>query len=253
MSKLELFKQYTLDKSALIPLYFQIKNVLKDMLTRGYLTPGDMIPPEYTLCETFNISRTTIRQALLELVDEGTFYRVKGRGTFVSQNKICHNLLEEKALFSNGLINQGLQPTTIVVEQKTISASIEVAAALKIPANSEVISLKRLRYVNGDPLYINQTYLPYNLCKSILNNNFNEMSLCKLLSQNIHTKLSHSHYSFEAVTATKEDCELLEISKITAIQLISSISYNKFNIPVKHTICRYRGDKNALTIEHIHE
>jgi GntR family transcriptional regulator len=253
MSKIELFKQYPLDKSALVPLYFQIKNVFKDMLNRGYLEPGDMIPTEYELCSTFNISRTTIRQALTELVEEGFFYRVKGRGTFVSQNKLCHNLLEEKALFSHGLINKGIQPITVVIEHKIIQAPVDVANALQIPTSSQVLSIKRLRYANGDPIYINQTYLPYHLCKSILDHNLNEASLCMLLSKNIHTRLAQTRYSFEAVTATKEDCELLEISKITAIQLINSISYNKFNVPVKHTTCRYRGDKNVFTLEQIHE
>lgn len=253
MSNIEQFKKYTLDKSALVPLYFQIKNIIKDMLNNGYLTPGDMIPAEYELCSAFSISRTTVRQALSELVEEGIFYRVKGRGTFVSQEKINHNLQEEKALFTNGLINKGLEPTTMVVEHKTIPASAEVAAALGLSVNAEVISLKRVRYTNNDPIYIKQTFLPYNLCKNILEYDLNEESLCNLLSKNIQTKLSYSQYSFEAVTATKEDCELLNISKITAIQLSNSISYNKFNIPVKYTICRYRGDKNTFFIKQIHE
>lgn len=252
MCTIEQFKQYALDKSALIPLYFQIKNMLMDMLKHGHLAPGDMIPTEYELCATFNISRTTIRQALTELVDEGVFYRVKGRGTFVSQNKIHHNLLDEKALQTNELINKGLYPATTVIELKTVPASVEVSTALKIPVSTDVISLKRLRYINEEPINITQTYLPYTLCKSILHSDFNKVTLSPLLSENIHTKLKNTKYTFEAVTATKEDCSLLNISKITGIQLITSISYNKFDVPIKLTICRYRGDKNVFTLTQHH-
>lgn len=249
MTQLEKFKRYALDKSAIIPLYFQVKNLLVDMISKGHLSPGDMIPTEYELCSTYNISRTTIRQALTELVEEGIFYRIKGCGTFVSQKKIHHNLCQEKFLFASELIGKGITPSTTVLEIKTIPAPIEVATCLKLPLSTDVISIKRLRYADNKPILLSLTYLPYALCKHIYQHNLNNDSLTDVLSKTIHSELASTHFSLEAVTATKEDCELLMISKTTAILLVHSFGYNKFSTPVNYTLSRYRGDKNVFTME----
>ncbi|PKM51531.1 MAG: GntR family transcriptional regulator [Firmicutes bacterium HGW-Firmicutes-7] len=249
MTQLEKFKRYTLDKSAVIPLYFQVKNLLVDMLDKGHLSPGDMIPTENELCTAYSISRTTIRQALTELVEEGVFYRVKGRGTFVSQKKIHHNLCQEKSLFTSELINKGIVPTTTVLETKTVPAPIEVASNLNLPIGSDVIRLKRLRFADNNPILLSHTYLPYSAYKHIYQHNLNIDSLAQVISPSIHTKLARTHHSLEAVTATKEDCDLLLISKTTAILLVHSIGYNKFDVPVDYTLSRYRGDKNVFIME----
>ncbi|PKM95290.1 MAG: GntR family transcriptional regulator [Firmicutes bacterium HGW-Firmicutes-1] len=251
MTQIEKFQQYTLDKSAIIPLYFQVKNLLVDMLVKGHLSPGDMIPTEYELCTAFNISRTTIRQALTELVQEGVFYRVKGRGTFVTQEKIHHNLCFEKSLFTNALIEKGITPSTRVLELKTIPAPIEVATSLNLPVGTDIISLKRLRYADNEPVLISHSYLPYSLCKHIYQHDLNNDSLAHVLSKSIYTKLAHTHYSLEAAIATKEDCDLLSISKTTAILFAHSLGYNKFDTPIDYTLSRYRGDKNVFIMDQL--
>lgn len=249
MSQLDKFKQYTLDKSAPIPLYFQVKNLLGEMLHHGELSPGDMIPTEYELCEVFNISRTTIRQALAELVEEGIFFRVKGRGTFASQSKIHHNLTHARPHFENGVYSDGFIGSTKVLELKTLPATSEISTALKIPTGTDVISLKRLKYANDEPLVVSQTYLPYSLCKNIYTHDLNEESLSVILSDTIHTKLVNTAFTLVASTATKEDCELLGISKIIAVQIVYSTSYNNFDTPIEYSISRYRGDRNTFSID----
>jgi len=74
-------------------------------------------------------------------------------------------------------------------------------------------------------------------------------SLYKILSKNINTKINKVVRTIEAAIPTKEDCELLHITKTTAIQVFHYIGYNKFDSPVEYTISRYRGDKNVFTIE----
>ncbi|MBC7959584.1 MAG: UTRA domain-containing protein, partial [Vallitaleaceae bacterium] len=75
-----------------------------------------------------------------------------------------------------------------------------------------------------------------------------EEPLTALLAQNIHTKLAYTTYDLQAATATKDDCTLLDISKITAVQLVHSIGYNKFQTPIEYSISRYRGDKNVFKV-----
>jgi len=77
---------FKIDKSIPIPIYYQLKECIKEKIRRGEFKPGDRIPTEQELCRMFGISRTPVRQALTELVYEGVLYRRPGRGTFVSDH-----------------------------------------------------------------------------------------------------------------------------------------------------------------------
>ena len=74
-----------IDPKSPIPLYYQLKQLFQEKIHQGELKPGDRIPTEYELIERFGISRTPVRQALMELVHEGLLVRTPGRGTFVAE------------------------------------------------------------------------------------------------------------------------------------------------------------------------
>jgi len=65
-------------------LYIQIKEILEKDIRKGLFRPGERLPTEMELCETFGVSRTTIRQALNELAKEGLLYRHQGSGSYVT-------------------------------------------------------------------------------------------------------------------------------------------------------------------------
>ncbi len=73
-----------INKNIPIPLYYQLKQVIKGKIERGEFKPGDRLPTEHELCEMFSISNAPVRQALTELAYEGIIYRRPGLGTFVS-------------------------------------------------------------------------------------------------------------------------------------------------------------------------
>ena len=75
---------FEIDKSVPIPLYYQLKEMIKKKIESGEFKPGDRLPTEQELCEMFSISRTPVRQALTELTHEGILYRRPGLGTFIS-------------------------------------------------------------------------------------------------------------------------------------------------------------------------
>ena len=80
-----------LDRNSPIPLYYQLKNVLLTKIQQSEWQAGDLIPSEQELQETFGLSRTTVRQTLSELVNEGWLSRHRGRGTFVTHPTMTHN------------------------------------------------------------------------------------------------------------------------------------------------------------------
>ena len=77
------YKQFKILKESPLPLYVQLKEIIKQQIAEGILKEGALLPSERDLCKIYNISHITVRQALVELTKEGVLFRVPGRGTFV--------------------------------------------------------------------------------------------------------------------------------------------------------------------------
>ncbi|MCD6141181.1 extracellular solute-binding protein [Candidatus Bipolaricaulota bacterium] len=80
-------ERHTIIKGSSTPIYRQLKEIIREKIEQGEFKPGERIPTEYELCERFSISRTSVRQALAELTQEGYLYRQQGSGTFVSSQE----------------------------------------------------------------------------------------------------------------------------------------------------------------------
>lgn len=76
----------TIDRTSPIPIYHQLRRLIERRIKRGFWQAGDRIPTERELCETYGISRSPVRQALSELVQEGIVVRKPGLGTFVTNH-----------------------------------------------------------------------------------------------------------------------------------------------------------------------
>ncbi|HHF09196.1 MAG TPA: GntR family transcriptional regulator, partial [Candidatus Atribacteria bacterium] len=79
-----------INRNSVVPLYYQVEENLREMIESGKWKAGDILPPEKELQAVYQVSRTTIRQALDLLVRKGMLIRIPGRGTFVIKNKIVH-------------------------------------------------------------------------------------------------------------------------------------------------------------------
>ena len=76
-----------INKYSNVPLYSQLKQMIIDKINDGEYAPDAKIPSEQELCEEYDISRPTVRQAINELTISGSLYRLKGKGTFVAKDK----------------------------------------------------------------------------------------------------------------------------------------------------------------------
>ena len=88
----------TLERSNPLPLYYQLKEVLRHQIQAGHLVPHSAIPSEPELVSSYRVSRATVRQALTELVNEGLLYRQHGKGTFVCEPRAQQTVSELTSL-----------------------------------------------------------------------------------------------------------------------------------------------------------
>ncbi len=117
-----------LQREAPNPLYMQVKEALLDEILSGRCRPHDRLPSERELSQQFDVSRMTVRQALLELARDGAIYARVGKGTFVAAPKIDQQL-RTLTSFSQDVRSRGGQSTSRVLEAREMAASAEVAAA----------------------------------------------------------------------------------------------------------------------------
>lgn len=142
-----------------------------------------MIPTEKELSDTFLISRTTVRQAITELVQEGWLYRIKSKGTFVSQPKISQDFIKKLESFNDQILRAGMSPCTEVLKLEVQKATAKVAVSLDLKDKEAFIYLRRKRLANGEPIVAIETCLPYKDCSFILSHDLEKELLYSILNK----------------------------------------------------------------------
>ena len=137
--------------------HVRVRDYLRSLVTHE-LAVGEAIPSERLLCERFGVSRMTVRQAVDALVVEGLLDREQGRGTFVAPIKM--DLEVRLASFGEEMRRRGMEPSSKVLATEEVAAAPDIADALDLLPGEQVYHLHRVRYADGEPMAIEQAWLP---------------------------------------------------------------------------------------------
>jgi GntR family transcriptional regulator len=144
--------------------HVRVRDYLRSLVTHE-LAVGDAIPSERLLCERFGVSRMTVRQAVDALVVEGLLEREQGRGTFVAPSKM--DLEVRLSSFGEEMRRRGMEPSSKVLAADEIAAASDIADALDLLPGERVFYLHRVRYADGEPMAIEQSWLPSRLAPGL--------------------------------------------------------------------------------------
>src|SRR5580704_13574206 len=122
------------------PLYARVEDVLASDIANGALLPGARLPAEQSLTERFAVSRTTIRQAIQNLIRRGLVEIRRGKGTFVTLPKITQELTHLTG-FVEDMQALGREPTAKLLGSGIIAANATVAARLGVPKGQDVVRI----------------------------------------------------------------------------------------------------------------
>ena len=158
-----------------IPLYFQLVGIIKRYVSAGILSPGDMLPSESELCRGLGISRSTVRQAIGALEDEGLVVRQQGRGTFVAEPKLRRRN-ENVYSFTSEVTSMGLTPSSTLIEFDTIKPTPDIMKMFSLHSGDiPVYRFTRIRRIDGEPVMLETSYYPQyiypNLTRELLETN----------------------------------------------------------------------------------
>ena len=237
-----------LDKNKPIPLYYQLKTILEEKIESGELKPGDQISSETALCKLFNVSRTTSRQAIIELERQGLVIRIQGRGTFVAQNN-NNQIVYRFGGFSYSMEKQGFKPGSIVIQQKAIMPDQEVAESLQISRKEAVVYLQRVRTLDGSSVALENSYFPFSRFSALLDEDFENHSLYTTLIEKYNTIPVRTQISFEAIQSTAEVQKQLAVPASLPILYIIDKSFDQNNILFQFNQVQFRGDRSSFFID----
>ena len=239
-----------LDSKSPIPLYFQLKSYIEDQIDKGVWEAGTQIPSELELSEQFQISRTTIRQAIGELVNERKLERIQGRGTFVSEISIDKQI-ERVSGFSQDMRTRGLTPTSDILNFSRVAAPANVAKALKLPEGGPAILLKRLRKGNNRRIALEIVYLPFEKYQDILEVSVADDSLYEILAKQFAVWPKYSTQVIESIRCPAEEAGLLGVEEGAPVFLFHTTAFDQYDQPLEYTEGYYRGDRYILHLTNV--
>lgn len=237
------------DHASPIPYYFQLREYLIQLIQTGALHDGEQLPTEMELCSATGLSRTVIRQALQDLVNEGYLERFRAKGTFVARPKVSERLIQTLTGFYEDSIAHGLTPRTQVLNFEVIPSPTRIARELKIHAGEPVIYLNRLRYIENEPIVLVKTYIPQYMCPSLLQWDMETHSLYQVLREQFNLCIVRAYRSIEAVAARAEEARLLGLDRNTPLLLLKSTGYLANGRPLEYFIACHRGDRAKFEVE----
>ena len=232
----------TLERSNPLPLYYQLKEVLKQQIHAGHLAPHTAIPSEPELVAQYHVSRATVRQALTELVHEGLLYRQHGRGTFVCEPRVQQRTLSELTSLSDELRQRGKRPGGLLFVSELVRGSQTVRDQLRLTDEEQVVRLERLRTADETPVAYEIDYLPYPRASSVYQRakEAGEGSLYNIMTaEGLHPYIAVR--SLKGDLASAREAELLRIAPETSGLRLASTVFDDTGSPIEYTEAFYPG------------
>ena len=226
------------------PLWIQAVDHITREIAEGRLAAGSRLPPERELCADLNISRVTLRKALLRLVDDGVLRSSHDRGWFVAvgQQKDWPNSLES---FSETAARMGLVASSRILRAEIAPATIDEAEELAIAPGAPLFHLERVRMLNQVPIALDDSRVPEALVPGFDALDFAHASLYESLSR-AGLDLLRAESTIEAKSADQHLATHLAVELGTPVLVLYQVVVDGADRPIFSSRIRYAGDRYRL-------
>ncbi len=229
-----------IDAQTAQPLYLQIKDSLKQRILDGGFAPHERLPSESNLMKSFSVSRITVRQALRDLHREGLIFSVQGKGSFVAKHKVVQEIQRLEG-FGEAMAPKGYETSTKVLAIQELRPNQEVIAALRLQHNERVLEVRRIRYLNIDPVSLDISYFPLDIGSQLLGRDLAQ-DIFPMLENEFGISLDTAELKVGAIGADVEMAEYLKVEAGDPLLRIQRLVRDKAGRPVDFEYLSYRGD-----------
>jgi GntR family transcriptional regulator len=216
----------SIDRSSPVPYWFQLAGILEHAIAHGVWPAGERLASESALCDHFGISRTTVRQALARLEQEGMVTRRKGFGTFAAEAAPRMWLVQsQEGFFHDEVFRLGRSVSSQILRRDIAPLPSWATTGLELPEGSRGVVMERLRSVDGNLALVVTDCLPEHLAPTVLGMDGTD-SLYQRLREEHHLEVAGGRRFMEAVVAGEKLGRKLEVEPAAPLVFIESVSWD---------------------------
>jgi GntR family transcriptional regulator len=230
----------------------RVREEVRDRIRDGRFSAGFQLPPEIELATSLGVSRTTVREALLQLEQEGLVIRRHGHGTFVRSTGRLRGSLNLNLSATEVIRSHGMEPATSHARIERAIVSPAIAKHLHLGPRDEVIRLERVRTADGRPVIFTVDVIPAALFavagvdpEALLDP---ALSLYQLYAERLGRSITDGQASIRLTHADELVAERLGTTPGSAILCVEQIDATAEGEPVLFSVESYVGDTFEFTV-----
>jgi GntR family transcriptional regulator len=223
-----------------VPMHTQIREIIRRRVLDGTYAPHSQMPSESQMMEAFSVSRITVRQALGDLQKEGLIFKVAGKGSFVAKPKAFQSLSRLQG-FGEAMSPSGYETFSQVISMRRVAANETVAQRLRLKPGAPAFEIQRLRFLNREPISVDQSYFPLELGKRLAGEDLPTRDIFVILENDYGLQLTHADVQIEAISADEGLARHLRIAEASPLLRIERLTYADEQ-PIDFEYLYYRGD-----------
>lgn len=242
-------RTYLISKNSATPLYIQLVEILIDTITQK-MKPHDKLMSEREISLSYKVSRTTVRQALVELENLNYIYKRQGLGTFVSGSLKGRKNLMDNYSFTDHMRQINKEPKTIVVLFEISAVESEIAKKMGLKEGEKVYRLERIRLANEEPMIFEISYIPVYLFPNLKKELLSVKALYEIFREFYNQSVKLADEEISASLVTSGEAKILKIDTLSSCLRIQRTSYNQQNIVIEYTNSVARSDQFVYNVRH---
>lgn len=230
------------------PLWMQLKRALTVLIRESALPENHRLPSETELCRHYSVSRTVVREALAQLVNEGLIYRHQGKGAFVQGRREDQNFVGSTVGFSGELEEKRRAVTRFILRQELMLPTPRMQRYLQIGPNEPVVVIDRVMRVEGIPRAIVRWAMLERVVPGLDSLAMQNRSLYDTLSRQYGINLVRAERWIEAVSLSKTDADLLDVPEGKAALCVESVGSNTSQEVIEYYTAHFLTDRSRLRL-----
>jgi len=242
-----------INKYSNVPLYSQLKNLIISKIESGEYKEESKIPSEQELCEQYDISRPTVRQAINELTNNGYLYKEKGKGTFVAKSKSMVDIKNFTGFTDSILDSQDPGQHNIMSIRAIGMSEVPCVENTFLKYNySNNIEVAEIRFLTADKnsvLSYNISYIPLILFPEIIDDIMAKKPSYEILRGKYPLLPVRTKSTLEIVYTDQSEAQYLQVQRGLSLIKIENLLFSKSGQLVEYVIAKYRADKCMLVFE----
>ena len=236
-----------LKSGSYVPFYEQITEQVRAMIRANKLIPGQSYYSEGEIARALRISKMPVRQAFQKLRAEGLLIIARGKRPVIGAGHVSWNFQELHG-FSEEMRRRGFVPSAKVLSLEMLKPEIEIAQQLHLAGDESVYLLKRVRFLNAEPVAVVTSYLPVRVFPGIDRQDLEGRSLYEIMEKVYKLSLQRAEEIIGALSAGEDDARILQTEPNSALLIIRETTYDAGGVPIEYSVSLLRGDRYTASV-----